>query len=100
MLADLIAALRQQSVGYEQLADDLERNLRKSDTLASQDPEVSNLYFPHIKHEIYDEQTRAELEQRLRYDTLEIIRMLKFYVKVFLIRLKTTVITSQGIPDI
>ena len=77
LMADLIAALRQPTVGFEQLAEDLERNHRESNTLASQDPEVSNLSFPHIKHEICDEQTRAELEQRLQYDTSEIIRMFK-----------------------
>jgi hypothetical protein len=77
----LTTALRQPTVGHEQLAEQIESkhniiiSAKESFGLFA---EVAKLSFPHIKEMAPDERSREELEYRLRMETKDIMQ--DFYV--------------------
>ena len=70
---DLIKALKQPTVGLQQLAEQIQEMhiVKDSNGLSA---EVAKLSFPHIKEEVPDERAREELEHRLRMESKDIMQ--------------------------
>ena len=86
-LSTLVAALKEQAVGFEQLADQLEkkwseRNAAKSQTFTA-DSEIDQISFPHIGKIAPDEKTRQLLEDRLREESLDIMQDFQVIINKF-----------------
>ena len=89
-LSKLVAALRHITVGFHQLAEELKRTgfsrhggiSQGIEPVVSEDPQLNNLTFP-IVDDIKDEQIRDELEERLQYETSEIIDKFKILRQAF-----------------
>ena len=69
----LVTALKQPTVGLQQIAEKIEKtfNITDSNGLSA---EVAKLSFPHIKEMIPNEHAREELEHRLRMESKEIMQ--------------------------
>ena len=86
-MSTLVAALKEQAVGFEQLADQLEkkwseRNAAKSQTFTA-DSEIDQISFPHIGKIAPDEKTRQLLEGRLREESLDIMQDFQVIINKF-----------------
>ena len=73
----LITALKQPTVGLQQIAEEIEEKyiIKDSNGISA---EVAKLSFPHIKEMVSDEHAQEELEYRLRMESKDI--MLEFRV--------------------
>ena len=75
----LITALKQPTVGLQQVAEEIEKKYniitKNSNGLSA---EVAKLSFPHIKEMVSDERAQEELEYRLRMESKDI--MLEFRI--------------------
>ena len=70
----LVTALKQPTIGRQQLAEQIEKMhiiVKDSNGLSA---EVSKLSFPHIKEVIPDDHAREELEHRLRMESKDIMQ--------------------------
>lgn len=70
----LITALKQPTVGLEQLAKQIESIHVSAKESLGLFAEVTKLSFPHIKEVAPDERSREELEHRLRMETKDIMQ--------------------------
>ena len=83
----MIKALKEPTVGLEQLANQVnkqwtESNVAKSET-CSTDTEIDQLSFPHISKVAPDEKTRELLEGRLREESLDIMQEFRVVINKF-----------------
>ena len=77
----LIKALRNCTIGFEELAERLERQYLQSSSVTNND-EI-DIKFPHIDTITMDEQHRKELEQQLMFKTKEIKKKFKLLIHRF-----------------
>ena len=91
----LVTALREPPVGLQQLSEMIAKKyvFKDSSNAPSVSAEVAKLSFPHIKHVAPNEQTRMELEQRLKLESKDIIMEFRILRNKFFVSLE-----DQNIP--
>ena len=70
----LVTALKQPTVGLQQLGEQIEKMHIGAKDLNGLSAEVAKLSFPHIKEVVPDEHAREELEHRLRIESKGIMQ--------------------------
>ena len=86
-LSALVSALKEPTVGLEQLADRMNKQHSESTAPKSKpfstDIDIDQISFPHISKVAPDEQTRQLLEGRLREESLDIMQQFRVVINKF-----------------